>query len=107
MADMLVCERCGGPQEWTIYDGVTFVRCTVCRPDQCVMPGFDLPSDSEDPGYAFARAVEGTSKKEGVEPLEGGAANESEQMDVNRSWGPPRAFLDSLWEGDWHGSAIG
>ena len=50
---------CGGPQEWTIYAGVTFVRCTICLPEQLVLEGFDLPSDSEDAGYGFARDVMG------------------------------------------------
>jgi len=65
--------------EWTLYAGVTFVRCTVCLPEQLVLEGFDLPSDSEDPGYAFARHVEGVELRPGggVVACEGGAAKET------------------------------
>ncbi len=80
------CDVCGGPQQWTIYAGVTFVRCTVCLPAQLVMEGFDLPSDSEDPGYGFARSVEGLEPEErsGVESPEGGDAvvNETKDYDL-------------------------
>ncbi len=71
------CEQCGAPRQWTLYAGVTFVRCSAgCLVDQRLFEGFDLPSDSEDPGYAFARSVEGLEPLAGGEvvPLEGDAA---------------------------------
>ena len=73
------CDRCDGPQEWTIYAGVTFVRCERgCQGEQLTMEGFDLPSDSEDPGYSFARSVEGLEPLpgRGVEAYEGDATDE-------------------------------
>ncbi len=74
------CERCGGRQEWTIYDDESYVRCIADCSDQLVIEGFEaLPPDSEDPGYGFAREVEGTKRREGVVPPEGGAANVGEE----------------------------
>ena len=98
------CEECGGPQQWTIYAGVTFVRCEKLCSRQLVMPGFDLPSDSEDPGHSFARDVE--SRELGSEwevvPLEGAADKMSDSKEKALE-DPPRAFLDSLWQGGWDG----
>ena len=72
-----MCDVCGGPEQWTIYAGVTFVRCTICPPEQLTLEGFDLPTDSEDAGHDFSRDVMGTSRGgEGV-PLEGSEANGS------------------------------
>jgi len=99
------CDRCGAGQEWTIFDGVTFVRCVEDCGRQLVIEGFDLPSDSEDRGHAFARSVEGRElgSEWEVVPLVGGAANRSE-VGNSALEDPPRAFLDSLWEGDWDAS---
>jgi len=78
------CDRCGGPQSWTIYAGEVYVRCQLDCSEQLVIEGFDtLPPDGEDPGFAFAREVEGTKWREGVVSPEGGAAKETDSKDCD------------------------
>ena len=77
-----------------------YVRCVDDCSRQLVIEGFDLPSDSEDPGYSFARSVEGLEPlgRREVVPLEG-VADKMSGRDSEWPGELPRAFLDSLWEG--------
>ena len=66
------CHECGGRLKWTVFAGDIYTACPkLCG--QLLLEGFDLPSDSEDPGYAFARSVEGLEPlgRRGVEPFVG------------------------------------
>ena len=83
-----------------MFAGDVYVRCQLDCGRQLAFDGFDLPSDSEDPGYGFARSVEGVehSVGGGVGALEGSAADE-ELFSKTTESEPPPGWLFTLWEG--------
>ena len=91
------CDRCGSPQVWTFHAGDVWVACPkLCLDDQVDMFGRNPPL------MALCSEAEGVaelSEREGVVPLEGGAARTS----VAKNEGPgdlPPGFLRNLWEGE-------
>ncbi len=84
------CEWCGGPQQWTQHAGEILVRCVSgCLPlFEVVVPPPDGFPERED--WMFVDG--GTFEREGVVPLEGGAANGSEEDQPEPADGPALPF---------------
>ena len=95
------CERCGGPQWWTVVRGEMWVACQAeCEDDQMDLFGRNpplialLPEPDGDRRNTEAELFGGG----GVVPCEGGDARTSEGL-IHISEVPPPRFLELLWEG--------
>jgi len=77
-----LCEWCGGQQNWTIHAGSMYVRCKAGCQSLFGAERVNLPRPSEDRCSRLDAGSEAGTfpEAEGV-PLEGGAANESEDID--------------------------
>ena len=92
------CEWCGGPREWTLADDDTvWVRCLEgCTDVQLVMPGFEDELVATPDGIGLMER----SGRSMVGPPEGGET-ETSLTEVEWPGEVPRAFLNSLWEGEY------